>query len=121
MLAALTLAGLIAAVLIFSSTAYAADTVNITLPPGVPNFRSVCAYPSDSSAVCESTALADINYGRSLESLPPIKLPAEFDSEPVDQEVFYLVNAERTSRGLPPMQIDPYLDQQAVAAMANGG
>ncbi|WP_276969928.1 hypothetical protein [Ferrimicrobium acidiphilum] len=120
-MATLTLAGLIATVFIFSSTAYAAGTVNITLPPGVPNFQSVCAYPSDSSAVCESTALADTNYGRSLESLSPIKLPADFDSEPVDQEVLYLVNAVRTSRGLPPTQIDPYLDQQAVAAMANGG
>lgn len=96
------------------------DLVNITIPSSVVNFKSVCSYPSDSSAGCASAALADINYGRSLESLSPITLPSDFSSEPVDQEILFLINSERTSRGLAPLQIDPYLDQQTVASLAVG-
>jgi hypothetical protein len=60
-----------------------------------------CTSKSTLSA-CQTASLAGLNQARVKEGLAPEVLPAGFWSLPYEQQLFYLVNSERTSRSLPP-------------------
>lgn len=52
-------------------------------------------------AACNRDSLAAINKARAAEGLGALQLPSNFDSLSNNNQVFAVINAERTSRGLP--------------------
>ena len=73
-------------------------------------------------SACDAAALADINAARAVEGYGPLALPSNYNSLPMTSQVLAVANAERTSRGLPALPENGYLDSLAQAgASANGG
>jgi len=52
---------------------------------------------------CQDAALTTYNQENASEGLPSVKLPANFDSLPRDEQIFILVNEARVDRGLAPV------------------
>lgn len=77
-----------------------------------PALRPTPNYYADGS---EQTALEAINRARANEGLPSLALPASYWQLPPSQQQFILVNLERTSRGLKPLQWDANLAEIATA------
>jgi hypothetical protein len=73
-------------------------------------------------ASCDAAALIEINAARASEGYGPLVLPSDYSSLPVPSQVLAVANAERTSRGLPALPENGYLDSLAAAgASADGG
>ncbi len=88
------------------------------LYPGVPGFSG----PQDTSQGCEQSLLSDINSARGAEGVGPMELPSNWGGLSVQEQLFVLVNLERTARGLPPFSsMDPVLDSVAQSAAQAGG
>jgi len=65
-------------------------------------------------AGCEAQTMAALNFGNATEGLNPVKLPTNFKSLTPGEQLFVLVNEQRTSRGLTPFYgISAYLSGYA--------
>jgi hypothetical protein len=82
-----------------TSSSIGTSNPSTNVPP-TPAFEAAC-YSSTPSAACDTQALSLIDSARSGEGLGPLVLPANYSSLPATQQLFVVVNAERTSRGLP--------------------
>jgi hypothetical protein len=89
------------------------STGNATAAPGVnipasPDYEDACwdggSVSGRRSARCRSQALAAINHAHAVEHIPPVHLPRRYWSLGVRRQLFVITNAERVSRGLPPVQ-----------------
>jgi hypothetical protein len=58
---------------------------------------------ASNTPACIQAGLNSINQGRASEGMPNMALPGNFDSLPIDEQLFILVNKERIARGLPPI------------------
>ena len=67
-----------------------------------PCFPTLKAQFDDSSG-CTAVALSGVNRGRRSEHLPPMALPGNYAALSTAQQLFVLVNLERTARGVPPL------------------
>ena len=64
-------------------------------------------------AACNSDSLAAINRARAAEGLGPLQLPSNFYSLSPNSQVLAVINAERTSRGLPAFSYNPAYQSSA--------
>ena len=68
-------------------------------------------------AQCDELALEAINHAHVIEGIPPISLPKDYSTLPIDEQSFIITNLERVSRGLPPaVGITAAYDAHAVTA-----
>jgi len=90
---------------------------DLTIPARDPNWEHACPQDEVSeSRRCVAAATFDINLARRQESLPPLVLPHGFTKEPFRDQLEYLVNNERSIRGLTTFSgLDPALDRDALA------
>ncbi len=72
------------------------------------------ASPDYLSTNSESDAIMAINNAHAQESLPPLRLPANYYRLGPPQQQFILLNIERTDRGLLPLEMDATLSQMAL-------
>jgi hypothetical protein len=73
-------------------------------------------YGGGTTATCQAAALSAIDAARADEGVGPLNLPTNYDSLPADEQLFVVVNLERTDRGLAPFSgITPVLDGEALA------
>jgi hypothetical protein len=71
------------------------------------------------SARCTALALSAVNRGRRAEHLPALVLPDDYRRLTVEEQLFVLVDLERTARGVPPLVgLTPVLTAQAQEAAA---
>lgn len=70
------------------------------IPPN-PSFPGTCAQDGPSSGACTSAVLAAINNARAQEGVRALSLPSYFAASSPAQQMLFIVNAERTARGLP--------------------
>ena len=85
------------------------STAGAILPPGnpaatiqpSPNYVAACD-ASGTSTLCRDQALAALDNARALEGLPPLALPPIFWSLSPAEQLFVVVNEERTARGEAP-------------------
>lgn len=70
------------------------------IPPD-PSFPGTCAQYGPSSAACTSAVVAAINNARAQEGVRALTLPSYFATSSPAQQMLFVVNAERTARGLP--------------------
>lgn len=81
----------------------------VILPPSNPQYAlgvgkyvpSICGGVRDFSSACVKESLGMINAGRQSEALGPLRLPANWQTLTVSQQLFVLTELERTARGLP--------------------
>ena len=73
------------------------------------------ASPDYLSSKSETDAIAAIDYARSEENLPALRLPANYYRLGPAQQQLILINLERTDRRLPPLRMDATLAQMALA------
>jgi hypothetical protein len=67
-----------------------------------PDYTRVCAGNGvDDSSACISAVLDAINHAHALEGIRPMVLPAGFAQLSVPEQLFVVVNLERSDRGLP--------------------
>ena len=99
--------------------------------PPVPNFMPSAVYTSTDAPpcyqqpnlaipACETLEIEAINHAHAVEGIPPIALPSNYSSlsDPIRQ--FIIVNLERVSRGLPPLDgISPELNSVASQGAIN--
>jgi hypothetical protein len=89
------------------STATQLRAPHLNLPPS-PDYRDACwgggAVSAQRSTACRRRVLAAINHAHSVEHVRPIRLPRGFWSLGVRRQIFVITNAERVTRGLPPVQ-----------------
>lgn len=79
--------------------------------------QAVSAQCAESAASCDSASVAALDDARRDEGLRNVVLPASFWSLPYDQQELILVNEERVSRRLPPVQgVTATLDKAALRA-----
>ncbi|MHB1964186.1 MAG: hypothetical protein ACYCVC_17980 [Acidimicrobiales bacterium] len=103
-----------------SAAASAVAVVSVTgqvagvLPPGNPTVNSPlptsplpCASASDTSPACVDGSIAVLDVGRRAEGLGPLVLPSNWSDLTVPEQLFVLLDLERTARG-----------EQAITAMA---
>ena len=64
-------------------------------------------------AACNSDSLAAINKARAAEGLGALQLPSNFYSLSATSQVLAVINAERTSRGLPAFSYNPAYQSSA--------
>ncbi|MDA8101894.1 MAG: hypothetical protein M0Z34_02890 [Nitrospiraceae bacterium] len=74
------------------------------------------------SGACISVILYDINQARAQESLPAMVLPVNFSLLTGAEQIFVLINLERTARGLAPLTgMSSSLNSYAATGAAQGG
>ena len=85
-------------------------------------FTAICsATPDALSAACEQAELTALVRAGQQEGLSQLPLPADFLTLPAPEQMFVLINEERLSRGLLPIQgLTAGADQQAAAAAQAG-
>lgn len=72
------------------------------LPPeDIVSFYSDCPQATDLSPTCLTTSVDDIDVGRHEEHLGPLVLPTNFTKLTPDEQLFTVINLERTAHGLP--------------------
>jgi hypothetical protein len=80
-----------------------------------PAFAAACY--AETSPTCNTLALAAINTAHSAEGLPPMALPADYNTLTVIDQLLAVTNLERASRHLPAFAgPNPNLDTLALAA-----
>jgi hypothetical protein len=68
-----------------------------------PSYRDLCApVGTDVSSVCLRLTLGAIDAARAREGVPPMRLPSNFATLSVPEQLFVAVDRERVDRGLPP-------------------
>lgn len=83
-----------------------------------PQMQSYC-FSTANLPACDTAALTAIDTARAGEGLGPLQLPSSFDALDPDTQVLTVINAERTSRGLPAFTYDAsYQPAAQVAAQA---
>lgn len=90
---------------------------DLAIPTHDPNWERACPQGRiTESRACVAAATFDINLARREESLPPLALPQGFTSWSFPVQLEYLVNNERSIRGLTTFHgLDPVLDRDALA------
>lgn len=90
---------------------------DLVIPASDPNWEHACPVDrTGESRLCVAAATFDINLARRQESLPPLVLPRGFTTESYADQLEYLVNNERSIRGLTTFgALDPALDRDALA------
>jgi len=85
-------------------------------------FAATCgSSPGALSVACEQSELRALAQAGQQEGIAQLALPANFLALPADEEMFVLIDEERVSRGLPPIQgLTAGADQQAAAAAVAG-
>ena len=63
---------------------------------------TVVVAPYENSRACTNYVLAAINSARTIEHVAPMVLPSNWYSLSVTEQLYVVVNLERTARGLPP-------------------
>jgi hypothetical protein len=72
------------------------------LPPAdIVSFYSDCPGQTNVSKTCLTTSVDDIDVGRRAEHLGPLVLPSNFTKLTPQEQLFTIINLERTARGLP--------------------
>ncbi|MDA8117771.1 MAG: hypothetical protein M0000_10430 [Actinomycetota bacterium] len=91
------------------------------IPPAKP-WGSACGSGGyNESGSCVSVILYDINQARAQESLPAMVLPVNFSLLTGAEQMFVLMNLERTARGLAPLTgMTPSLNSYAETGAAQG-
>ncbi|HUY97573.1 MAG TPA: hypothetical protein VMW47_08155 [Verrucomicrobiae bacterium] len=85
--------------------------------PAQPPFLAVCAAAASGTPACAAAAIAALDHARRVEGLGPLTVPSDFARLTSAEQLFVLVDEERTSRGLAPyLGLSAGLD--AVAATA---
>jgi hypothetical protein len=77
-------------------------------------FVAACISPGRSVSRCNVASLAAIDSARAAEGYGKLTLPAGYASMTMPDQLLYVANAERTSRGLPKFAQLPSLDALAV-------
>ncbi len=92
-----------------------------------PNYTDVCApIGADTSSPCLRITLEAIDSARAAEGLAPMRLPSDFPSLTVPEQLFVAVDSERVDRGLAPFSgltraLDTNAQQGADAAQLPPG
>ena len=93
-----------------------------TPPANLPDtFAVACsATPGQVSLACAQAELAALSRAGQSEGLGRLRLPSDFLSLPQAEQMFVLINEERVTRGLAPIQGLTELADQAAAVAAEG-
>ncbi len=75
------------------------STPHRSIPPTAA-FVAACEGVSSPTRACSAAALKNIDDARAVEGLKPMTLPATFSSLPLDGQLVFVANAERSTRGL---------------------
>ena len=80
-----------------------AQNPNYNVAPAVP-WGPVCGYSGlNNSAVCTDVIVHDITVARALEGLGALQLPVNYSLLSTANQIYTLLNLERTARGLAPI------------------
>ena len=86
-----------------TSTAITVSNPPYDVAPQVPWGPSCGSSGVNNSSVCLGVILSDIDAARELEGIAAMQLPINFSSLSVANQVFTVLNLERTARGVAPM------------------
>jgi hypothetical protein len=113
---------LVGLLMVTGAVCIASNQAHAVVPPGDPGSNVPVQVPLncdnfalDDTPGCLYSALVNINYGRSLEGVGPMILPADYPSLPPSEQLFVVFNLERTGRGLPAFsELDAGADNDAL-------
>ncbi len=109
------LTGAVAAVLVVVATASCTTSgTPMANESPTPDYSQTCAPGVDVTPPCLQTTLQAVDHARTLEGIGPLRVPADFGSLGVPQQLLIVLDGERTARGLAPFAgLSPTLDRLA--------
>jgi hypothetical protein len=113
---------LVGVLIVTGAVCTAVNPAHAMVPPADPGSNVPLQVPVncdnfavDNTPGCIYSALVDINYGRSLEGVGPMILPADYSVLPPSEQLLVVFNLERTGRGLPAFsELDAGADNDAL-------